>query len=47
VPIKVSWKPYIEFHTGVEPWARYYNDINSGWGSSDGTHLTTWQSKCD
>ena len=47
VPIKVSWKPYIEFHTGVEPWARYYNDINSGWGNSDGTHLTTWQSKCD
>lgn len=45
VPIQLDWEPYIEFHTGVGAWARYYNDQNSGWENTDGTHLTTWQSK--
>lgn len=45
MPIKVDWQPYIEFHTGAEVWARYYNDINSGWTNVDGQHRTTWNSK--
>jgi len=27
---KVDWKTNIVFHTGVEPWYRYYLDINTG-----------------
>lgn len=36
VPIKVEWVPYIEFHTGMSQWARYYNDINTGEDGTDG-----------
>lgn len=44
-PIKIDWNTYIEFHTGVWPWLRYYNDINSGWTDKNGEHLTSLESK--
>lgn len=36
---KVDWKTNIVFHTGVEPWYRYYLDINTGENTWSGRRI--------
>lgn len=44
MPLSVDWVPYIEFHTGIESWYRYYMNRAPG-QDTNGSNVITVQSK--